>query len=119
MQGMRGLLQSHVSEERVDGPQPDVPRASTVFASAFQVIEEETNEGCIEVFDPDLGGHFAESFFGKLQKQTEAIAISGNRMRAGLPLAKQAIGEEGLKKRGKAGGNHGCTSRWISRSVAS
>ena len=58
-----------------------------------------------------LGGHFVEPFFGKLQKQAEAIAISGDRMRARLSLAKQAIGEEGLKKRGKAGGNHGCTSR--------
>ena len=119
MQGMRGLLQSHVSEKRVDGSQPGVPRASTVFASAFQVIEEEANERCIEVLNPDLKGHFAEPFFGKLQKQAEAIAISGNRMRARLFLAKQAIGEKRLKKRGKAGRNHGCTFRWISRSVAS
>jgi hypothetical protein len=103
----------------VDGSQPGVPRASTVFASAFQVIEEETNERCIEVFDPDLGGHFAEPFLGKLQKQTEAIAISRYCMRARLSLAKQAIGEKRLKKRGEAGGNHGCTCRWISRSVAS
>ena len=83
------------------------------------MIEEEANKGSSEVFDPELGGHFAESFFGELQKQTEAIAITRDRMRAGLPLANQAIGEEGLKKRRKAGGNHGCTSRWISRSVAS
>jgi hypothetical protein len=84
MQDVRRLLQSHVSKERVDGSQPDVPRASTVFASAFQVIEEETNERCIEVFDPNLGGPFAEPILGKLQKQTEAVAISGNGMRARL-----------------------------------
>jgi hypothetical protein len=119
MQGVRRLLQSHISEERVDGPQPDVPRASTVFASAFQVIEEETNERCIEVFDPNLGWHFAEPFLGKLQKQTEAVAISGNGMRARLSLAEQAIGEKRLKKRRKADGNHSCTCRWIIRSVAS
>ena len=66
-----------------------------------------------------LEGDFAESFFGKMQKQAEAIAISRDRMRARLPLAEQAIGKEGLKKRGKVGGDHGCTSPAISRSVAS
>jgi hypothetical protein len=103
----------------VDGSQPDIPRASTVFPSAFQVIEEEANEGGSEVFDAELGGHFAESFFCKLQKQAKAIAVRRDGVRACLPLAKQSIGKEGLKERGKAGGNHGCTSFSISRSVAS
>jgi hypothetical protein len=95
----------------VDGTQPGIPGACAIFASAFQVIEEGANKGSIEVFDPDLVGQLAESFFGKLQKQAEAIAVSRDRMRARLSLAKQAIGEERLKKRGKAGGNHGRTSR--------
>src|SRR5437764_2797973 len=101
----------------MDGSQPGIPGASAIFASAFQVIEEEADKGSIEVFDPELRGHFAKSFFGKLQKQAEAIAISRYCMRAGLQLTKQAIGEERLKKRGKGGGNHGCISR-SSRSVA-
>jgi hypothetical protein len=40
-------------------------------------------------------------------------------MWARLPLAQQAIGKEALKKRGKVGRDHGYTSRWISRLVAS
>jgi len=111
MQGLRGLLQSHVPEKRVDGSQPNNPRASAVFASAFQVIEEETNEGSIEVFEAEMGGAFVEPFLGELQKQTKGIAISCYRMRACLPLTKQTIGEKRLKKRGEAGGHHGCTSR--------
>jgi hypothetical protein len=111
MQDMRRLLQSHVPEKRVDGSQPNIPRASAVFASAFQVIEEETDEGSIEVFDAELGGAFVEPFLGELQKQTKGIAISCYRMRACLPLTKQTIGEKRLKKRGEAGGHHGCTSR--------
>jgi hypothetical protein len=103
----------------VDGSQSDVPGTSAVFASAFQVIEKEGNERCVEILDPKLGRHFVESFFGKLQKQTKTIAICRYCMRACLPLAQQPIGKEGLKKRGKTGGNHGCTSRAISRSVAS
>jgi hypothetical protein len=102
----------------VDGPQPGIPGASAVLASAFQVIEEEPHEGRIEVFDLELGGTFVEPLFGEFQKQAKGIAISRYRMWARLPLAKQTIGEERLKKRGEAGGNHGCTSSWISRSVA-
>jgi hypothetical protein len=33
------------------------------------VFEEKANKGRIEIFDAELGGHFAESFFGKVQKQ--------------------------------------------------
>ena len=110
MQRMRGLLESHVLEERVDGSEARIPRASTVFANAFQVVEEKTNKGRIEVLDAELGGHFAESFFGKMQKQAEAIAISRDGMGARLALAEQAVSKEGLKKRGKVGRNHGCTS---------
>jgi hypothetical protein len=52
----------------VDGCQPDIPRASAVLTSAFQVIEECANEGSIKVFDPELAGALAELFFGELQK---------------------------------------------------
>jgi hypothetical protein len=83
------------------------------------MFQEETNERRIEIFDSELKRHLAESFFSKLQKQAEAIAICRDRVRARLPLAKQTIRKERLKKRGKAGGNHRGTSRGISRSVAS
>jgi hypothetical protein len=95
----------------VDGSQPNIPRASAVFSGALQVIEEETNEGSIEVFDAELGWAFVEPFFGEFQKQAKGIAISRYCMWARLPLAKQTIGEEGLKERRKAGGGHGCASR--------
>jgi hypothetical protein len=119
VQGMRGFFQSHVPEERVDGSQPNVPRTSAVFASAFQVIEEETKEGSIKVFDAELGWAFAESFFGEFQQQAKRISVSRYGVWACLPLAKQTIGEESLKERRKAGDYHGCTSRGINRSVAS
>jgi hypothetical protein len=78
----------------VDGSQPNVSRTSAVFAVPFQVIEKETNEGSIEVFDLELGWAFTEPFLGELQKQAEGIAISRYCMRARLPLAKQVVGEE-------------------------
>ena len=100
MQGMRRLLPSHVSEERVDGSQPNVPSASAVLATAFQVIEEEPDEGSIEVFDAELGWTLVEPFWGELQKQAKGIAIARYRRGTRLPLTKQAIGEKRLKKRG-------------------
>jgi hypothetical protein len=111
MQGMRGLLQSHVPEKRVDGSQPNIPRASAVFASAFQVIEEETHEGSIAVFDAELGGAFVEPFLGELQQEAETVPISRHGMGARLALTKQTICEKRLQERRKAGGHHGCTSR--------
>jgi hypothetical protein len=83
------------------------------------MVEKKTNKGRIEIFDLELGGHFTESFFGKMQKQAEAIAIPRDGMGARLALAEQAVSKEGLKQRGKVGRNHGCTSLSISRSVAS
>jgi len=82
------------------------------------MFKEATNERRIEIFDSELNRHLAESFFSKLQKQAEAIAICRDSVRARLPLAKQTISKERLKKRGEAGGNHRGTSRGISRSVA-
>jgi len=103
----------------MDGPQAGIARASAVFPDALQVFKEETNKGRIEVFDQELGGHFAESVFGKMQKQPEAIAIPRYRMRARLLLAKQALRKEGLKWRSKVGGHQRSTFPSISRSVAS
>jgi hypothetical protein len=103
----------------VDGSEARIPCPSAVLADTFQVVKEKTNEGCIEILDAKLGRHFAELLFGKTQKQAEAITISRDCMWARLPLAQQAIGKEALKKRGKVGRDHGCTSRWISRLVAS
>jgi hypothetical protein len=94
-------------------------RTSAVFASAFQVIEEEADKERIEILDAKLGRHSAESFFSKMEEQAEAIAISLYCARTRLQLPEQAIGKEGLKKGGKIGGDHGCTSRSINRSVAS
>jgi hypothetical protein len=119
MQGMRGLFQSQVAEERGDGSQANVPRASAVFASVFQGSEEESNEGSLEVFDAELGGAFVEPFLGELQKQAKAIAIAGDGMWARLRLAKQPMGEERLEEGRKGGGHHGSTSRCSNRRLAS
>ena len=83
----------------MDSSQSDVPGTRAVFAGIFQVIEKKANEGYVEILDSELRRHFVESFFGKLQKQTKAVAIGRYGVRACLLLAQQPIEKEGLKKR--------------------
>ena len=78
----------------MDSSEARISRARTVLANAFQVVEEKTNKGCIQILDAKLGGHFAESFFGKMQKQAEAIAVPRDGMGARLALAEQAVRKE-------------------------
>src|SRR5579863_3377074 len=103
----------------MDSSQACIPRAGAVLAYVFEVVEEQTDKLRVEVFDAKLGRRLAQSFFGKLQKQAEAIPISRYGIRTRLQLLKQAFSKEGLKERRKVGADHGCTSRSISRSVAS
>src|SRR5262252_11250629 len=59
----------------MDSSQSDVPSTSAVFADVFEVIEKKGKERCVEILDSELRRHLAESFFGKLQKQTTASAV--------------------------------------------
>jgi hypothetical protein len=52
------------------------------------MFKKKTNERCIEIFNAKFGGHFAESFFSKVQKQAKAIAISRDGVWTRLPLPK-------------------------------
>ena len=52
------------------------------------MFKKKTNERGIEIFDAELGRHFPESFFSKLEKQTEAIAISRDGVWTRLLLPK-------------------------------
>ena len=62
------------------------------------MFEENAKKRRVEIFDRQFGWHFAESLFCKLQKQTEGISISRYGVGARLPLPKEPIRKEGLKK---------------------
>jgi hypothetical protein len=51
---MGRFLQGHVLEERVNRCQARIPSASAVFANAFQVFEEISKKGRVEIFDHQL-----------------------------------------------------------------
>jgi hypothetical protein len=98
MQGVGRFLQSDILEEGVDCGQPRIPSASGVLSDLFQVFQESAKKRWIEVFDRQIRWHFSESVFGELQKQAEGIPISCYGVRARLPLPKEPICKEGLKK---------------------
>ena len=88
MQRVCRLLESYVLEERVDGSQARIPCAGAILTNPFQVFEEQTQEGCVEIFDQDFRRYFAKPCFCKMQKQTEAVAISRYGVRACSQLVK-------------------------------
>ena len=53
-------------------------------------MKEDSHEAGQRANDADENAGEGKDDFGKLQKQAEAIAVSHDRMRARLPLAKQA-----------------------------
>jgi hypothetical protein len=59
----------------------------------------------------------AQPLFRELQQQAEGIAIGTDRMRAGLPVPHEPLGEEAFQQGGKAGssGGHDCPSQHRSR----
>ena len=85
------------------------------------MIEELADEGRVEVFDHQVARGLAESAHREVQQKPEAVAVSGNGMRAGPTLSEQAVGEERLQEGREGGGDHDCTSSYLStrRSVAS
>src|SRR5713101_3420595 len=113
----RGLGQSHVLEEAVDGRQPRVARTGAVSPPTLEVIEKLRQERRVEVFDGELRGRLVQVLICEAQQQTEGVAIGSDRMSAPAPLPNEAVHEETLQERLEA--HNAISRRRISRSVAS
>jgi len=58
------------------------------------MIQERSNQRCVEILELKLTGLFADSFTDEREQQPERVPVRGNRVRAHLPLADQPVGEE-------------------------
>ena len=87
-QRMGGLLQGDILKERMDCGEPGIARARAVAPFLFEVIEELTDEGRIEILEPETRGRRAELFCGITQKKTKGITVSGDGVATGAPLPK-------------------------------
>jgi hypothetical protein len=61
MQCQCGFADGYVLKERVQSRQAIVPRSGTVAAREFEFFEELSQESCIEVLYPQLGGRASEA----------------------------------------------------------
>lgn len=93
---------------------PEIPKIHAIsslgdpdIAFFLQMIEERTEEGCIQVRHGYLRRRSTEALLYVLQQKAKSIAITGNGVRADLSLLHQSIHEEGLQQNGEGfGGIH-------------
>ncbi len=97
------MVQGEIAEQRVDRGEPVVAGRGAVAPVAFQVVQEGTDQGCVQIIDGQLAGREAGALGGERQQQPEGGAIGRDRVRARGALGDQPLGEVGLQRRREAG----------------
>ena len=82
----------------MDRREPGVEGARSVATLAFEVVEERGNPGRVEVLDIERRRLLAGLPLNEGQEQSEGVAIGGDRVRAGVSLVDQPVGEERLQR---------------------
>jgi hypothetical protein len=88
-------------EERTQRGKPRIATARPVLAVALEVIEESQNERGVEVDELQGGRRLPDVAFGKLQQQTEGIAVGRDGAWAYGAVVGEMLGEEALHKHRK------------------
>lgn len=91
-----GGLETGVSEQRVDRGQTGFATGGAVAADVLQVLEELADGGRVQVGEVQLVGQFAGALVQVRQQQLECVTVGGDRVRAGVLLVHQPVGEEPL-----------------------
>ena len=108
---MGRLADRHVPEEGMDGGEPDITRARAVSTSLLDMVQKRADKWCVEIFQGQARGIFADPLLGKSQEQSKCIAVRGNGVGTGLALSDESVGEEGLEQAGEGRArDHGATS---------
>src|SRR5206468_3083596 len=87
-------------------------------ALVLEVREERDDRGRVEILEHKLGWRLPGPLVQERQQQPEAVAVGGDRVRAGVALAGETIGEERLQQR-RQRGHRGPSQLRSSRSAAS
>jgi hypothetical protein len=101
----------------VDGCETAVAGDHTVVAVVFEVVEERGDERRVEFGDVERAGGLGGAFGGEADEEPEAGLVGGDGVGAGVALADQAVGEEGLEGGGERA-HRGAPKRASSRSAA-
>jgi hypothetical protein len=98
LSGMFRHFERDISKEGVNGSQPQIPAAGTQTSMLLQMIEKRHDQWGIDRLEGQLRRRGVQPLVGKLQQQAEAIAIRTDRMRTGLPLLHETLGEESFQE---------------------
>jgi len=92
----------------VDGSQPQIPAARAQISMLLQVIEKRHDQRGIDDLKRQSRRGCVQPLLSKLQQEAEGITIRTDRMRTGLPLLHEPLGEEPLQQWSEAGsrGSH-------------
>ena len=107
LRGMSRRLEGRVPKERVDSGEPQIPAAHAQPSMLLDMIEKRHDQRSIDFLELQARGRRVQTLLRKRQEQTEGVAIRTNCMRTNLPLLHQALREEPLQQRSKAGTGSG------------
>jgi hypothetical protein len=86
-------------EERVDRGQPRVAGANAVASFVLQVGEKRGDRRGVEILKLQPRWCCPGALVHEGQQQPEAVAVGGNRVRAGVALLSETFDEERLQQR--------------------
>src|SRR5450755_4910201 len=79
----------------------------------FEMLEERADQRRFEIVEVELERLLAGLLVREAQQQPERVPVSADRLRTGVALGDQTVGERGLKRRRER--SHGSTSGSCSR----
>ncbi len=115
----RGVLRvAHggVTEKRAHGSEPGVAGAWRVVTVGLEVVEEGRDDRCLQVLQVQRIRCPARLRLHEAEQQPERVTVGGHGARTRLALTDQAVGEEGLQRRGERA--HGWASADASSRLA-
>src|SRR3989442_2743542 len=103
---MGRLVQRDVLRERMDRGEPCIPGPIAIAPDALEMVEKVADKRRREILKRQRRGRATQPLGREPQEEPERVTVARHRVGAGLSLLAQAIGEEVLQQRGKAGGRH-------------
>ena len=85
--GMFGVAQRGVAEQCADRGEPQVAGSRAVVAVGFKVLEERGDQRLVEIAPVQRRRRDSGPVVGEAQQQAQAVAVGGDRARAGVQLA--------------------------------
>ena len=109
MRACSGCLERGVAEKGADRGQPRVAGAGAASSVVFEMVKERAYQWRVQFVDLELGTAACRcARAAKVKQQPDCVAVGGDRVRAGVALAHEPVGE----KRLQVGATRSCAAPW-------